>query len=294
MTSSTSRFARSPAVFFGAVLGMVALSSCIEPFSESGTSDAPDNINLQTYTVGGTYTGLIGSLLDVETAGELFGSGQEGSVTAPDGTFSLLGSFSPGNTYDLTVTRQPTNPSQTCVILNGSGTVGNSSVTNIVMTCTTNPARFVYVANSGSNDVSAYRVDVASGTLTTVAGSPFAAGSMPDSIAVDPSGRFVYVSNQGDATVSAYTINRANGALNAVNGSPFPTGEGPDVCGHRSQQLIRLCNQRRRRKHFSLHHRHQQRVPEKRNRLAICSGQFTVLCDRSAVGRLCVCGKPSG
>ncbi len=50
--------------------------------------------------------------------------------------------------------------------------------------------------NGGSNDVSAYAVDPASGALTPIAGSPFAAGNGPDSIAVDPTGRFAYVSNR--------------------------------------------------------------------------------------------------
>jgi 6-phosphogluconolactonase (cycloisomerase 2 family) len=37
--------------------------------------------------------------------------------------------------------------------------------------------KFVYVANGMSNDVSAYRLNAASGALTPVAGSPFAAGT---------------------------------------------------------------------------------------------------------------------
>jgi DNA-binding beta-propeller fold protein YncE len=44
----------------------------------------------------------------------------------------------------------------------------------------------VYVANSGSNDISAYTIDPTSGALTPVAGSPFAAGVNPSSIRVFP------------------------------------------------------------------------------------------------------------
>jgi 6-phosphogluconolactonase len=44
--------------------------------------------------------------------------------------------------------------------------------------------QFLYAVNFNSNDVSAYTVD-ASGTLTPVAGSPFAAGAQPHSIAID-------------------------------------------------------------------------------------------------------------
>src|SRR6202011_1547651 len=52
-------------------------------------------------------------------------------------------------------------------------------------------------------------------------GSPFAAGSGPFSVAVDPSGKFAYVVNEGDNTVSGYTINATTGALTPIAGSPF-------------------------------------------------------------------------
>jgi hypothetical protein len=61
--------------------------------------------------------------------------------------------------YNVTVATQPTNPSQTCVAANGTGTTsGNSNVTNITMTCTTNPPRFIYVTGGGSNSISAYAI----------------------------------------------------------------------------------------------------------------------------------------
>jgi 6-phosphogluconolactonase len=83
-------------------------------------------------------------------------------------------------------------------------------------------AQFAYVPNVGSNNVSAYRIG-ANGALTPVAGSPFAAGSGPFAVAVDPTGKFAYVTNFGDDNVSAYRIG-ANGALTPVAGSPFATG----------------------------------------------------------------------
>ena len=83
-------------------------------------------------------------------------------------------------------------------------------------------AEFVYVANAGSNNVSAYRI-AESGALTPVAGSPFPAGSDPRSLAVDLFGLFVYVANAASNNVSAYSIG-PNGALTPVAGSPFPAG----------------------------------------------------------------------
>jgi 6-phosphogluconolactonase len=86
-------------------------------------------------------------------------------------------------------------------------------------------AQFAYVANLGGGTVSAYSIG-ANGALIPVPGSPFAAGSEPDSVAVDPTGKFAYVANGADNTVSAYSIG-ANGVLTPVPGSPFAAGAGP-------------------------------------------------------------------
>src|SRR5262245_22772675 len=81
--------------------------------------------------------------------------------------------------------------------------------------------RSAYVANLKSNDVSAYRIDPASGMLRPVAGSPFATGTQPIAVAIDSRSRFVYVPNQLSGTLSAYRMDAASGALAPVAGSPF-------------------------------------------------------------------------
>lgn len=95
---------------------------------------------------------------------------------------------------------------------------------------------FVYVANEGTNNVSAYTIDGATGALTAAPGSPFPAGSAPISVAVDPTGKFAFAANCGAAyfclgggpgNVSAYTIDGTTGSLSAVPGSPFPAGSNP-------------------------------------------------------------------
>jgi 6-phosphogluconolactonase len=99
-------------------------------------------------------------------------------------------------------------------------------------------SQVVYVANTASGDVSAFSVDVGSGALTAILGSPFPAGSAstdglglhgPDGAAVDPTGKFVYVSNGASGSIWAYAINAGSGALTAIPGSPFPVAAGVGV-----------------------------------------------------------------
>lgn len=87
--------------------------------------------------------------------------------------------------------------------------------------------RFLYTANEHDNTVSAYSITPSTGALTSVPGSPFAAGSSPYFVAVDPYSRFVYTVNTVSNNVSAYTINSSTGALTPVAGSPFATGGNP-------------------------------------------------------------------
>ncbi len=61
------------------------------------------------------------------------------------------------------------------------------------------------------------------GALTPVPGSPFSAGSLPEALAIDPTGKFLYVA--GSSSVTAFSIG-PNGALTPVPGSPFPAGFG--------------------------------------------------------------------
>ena len=85
-----------------------------------------------TYTVGGTVTGLTGSGLILRNNGG-------GNLAVPvSGMFTFATKVANGAAYAVTVGTQPTNPAQTCVVTNGSGTMGSSNVTNVTVTCTLN------------------------------------------------------------------------------------------------------------------------------------------------------------
>jgi YVTN family beta-propeller protein len=73
--------------------------------------------------------------------------------------------------------------------------------------------KFAYVTNSGSNDVSVYTIDAATGALAST--GTIAAGTDPVFVAVDPSGKFAYVANSGSNDVSMYSIG-STGSLTLI------------------------------------------------------------------------------
>ena len=64
------------------------------------------------------------------------------------------------------------------------------------------------------------------GGNSTFPPSPVAAGTVPSSVIVDPSGKFAYVANVLSNDVSAYTINATTGALTSI-GAPVAAGTNP-------------------------------------------------------------------
>src|SRR5271170_2139673 len=104
------------------------------------------------YTVGGSVTGLKGSGLVLEN-----NSGDD-LTAVMNGAFVFSSGIDQGGAYSVTVKTQPSNPTQTCVVHNGSGTIGTADISNVVVTCT-QAGRFAYVANQSSNTISAFSIN---------------------------------------------------------------------------------------------------------------------------------------
>jgi hypothetical protein len=115
--------ARRTGILVLALLDAYALCGC-------SSSVGPISLAPPSYVVGGTVRGLAGSGLTLNN---------DAGIPA-NGTYPNLlgGTFLSGQSYDVTVTTQPTNASQTCAVSNGTGTVSNTNVTNVLVTCTTN------------------------------------------------------------------------------------------------------------------------------------------------------------
>lgn len=83
--------------------------------------------------------------------------------------------------------------------------------------------KFLYVANSGSDTISAFKINATTGALAKITGT-FSTGTAPDSLSVSNDGKFLYASNKSSGSVSVFTIN-ANGTLTA--GTAAVTGTSP-------------------------------------------------------------------
>ena len=104
----------------------------------TGTIGSADITNVSvtcatgTFVIGGTVSGLVGSGLVLQNNG-----GGDLAISG-NGTFQFAAMLASGAAYRVTVKTNPTNPTQSCAVANGSGTVGGSGVANITVTCMTN------------------------------------------------------------------------------------------------------------------------------------------------------------
>jgi len=97
------------------IIALVALSAC------GGSSN-------KKFTIGGTVSGLTGTVV-------LSNNGGDNLSRSSNGSFTFSSKVKKGKTYAVAVATQPAG--QTCVVANGSGTA-NADVTNVAVTCTTN------------------------------------------------------------------------------------------------------------------------------------------------------------
>jgi 6-phosphogluconolactonase (cycloisomerase 2 family) len=82
-------------------------------------------------------------------------------------------------------------------------------------------AKYVYVVDTGSSQLSGFRISPSNGSLTAIANTPVATNSGANSIAIRNDGNWIFVANFNAANVSQYAITQATGALTLQ--SPFIT-----------------------------------------------------------------------
>lgn len=139
--SANGPFAFTAPVAFGSAYGVTvatqpATQTC-SVASGNGTISAANVTNVavtcatNSYNVGGTVTGLTGTLV-------LRNNGGDARTITADGPFTFPTTVAQGGTYAATVATQPVN--QVCSITNPTGTVGGAAVGNIAVSCGTAPS----------------------------------------------------------------------------------------------------------------------------------------------------------
>ncbi|MDH5717420.1 MAG: lactonase family protein [Spirochaetia bacterium] len=84
--------------------------------------------------------------------------------------------------------------------------------------------KYLFVANGGSNDISVFVIDSASGALTPVDADSvldgiqnFPAGTNPVSITINSSGQYLYAANFNSNDISAFSFDLATGVLTQID-----------------------------------------------------------------------------
>jgi hypothetical protein len=111
-----------------------------------------------SYTVGGTVTGLNGAGLVLRDNG-----GDDLAVSA-SGMFTFATKVANGAAYAVSVYTQPSNPTQTCTVTNGSGTMGSINITTVTVACVTVVSgTFLGVDYANSGDTGSLGVTILDG-----------------------------------------------------------------------------------------------------------------------------------
>lgn len=180
------------------------------------------------YTVGGTVTGLSGTLVLQNNGGD------DRTVTA-SGAFTFPAALADGSTYSVTVKTQPTG--QTCTVTNGTGTISGSNVTNVAVACAASAAAFDFTGTTSPGDNTIYMaknsslsigdiiaIDVKSNNISSgVFGAAFDVDFDSSKITYDSyvAGNFL---EQGGATVHYEAILQSDNSSKLVAGITRQTG----------------------------------------------------------------------
>lgn len=109
-------------LFRGMVLSLaLALAAC-----GGGGDTAPAGGGTASYTVGGTVSGLTGTVVLQDNNGDNL-------AVSANGTFTFATKIASGSAYSVTVLTQPTG--QICSVAGGTGTIAAADVTNVTVTC---------------------------------------------------------------------------------------------------------------------------------------------------------------
>ncbi len=154
-------------------------------FSDSAIASATYTISSTsptTYTVGGSITGLSGTVV-------LQDNGGDNLTATADGTFTFATPLADGSGYSVTVSTQPSG--QTCTVANGSGTIAGANVTNVGVSC------------SASSSTATYTVG---GSITGLSGTVVLQDNGGDNLTATADGTFTFATPLADGSGYSVTV----------------------------------------------------------------------------------------
>jgi hypothetical protein len=199
---------------------------------------------IPTYTVGGTVTGLTGEVT--------LRNGPEFLVVRANGPWAFATRVRSGTPYDVSIASQPVG--QVCSIANGTGTVGTTNVTDILVTCIT-PEPTTFSIGGTVSGLSGQLV-LRNGTenLTVSANGPFTFATRVTSgtayavtVTSQPAGQNCTVTN-GTGTVGQANVSNVNVSCSTINADNLTLGgavaglSGTLVLGLGTEQLSISAN----------------------------------------------------
>jgi 6-phosphogluconolactonase len=101
---------------------------------------------------------------------------------------------------------------------------------------------FLFVANFGSGDVTAFRISRETGELTTPAAATVRVGGEPVAIAIDSAGKYVYVAEQQEGKVAVLAVNRESGALTRLGDPIHNPGRPAHLALHPGGSLLMVVS----------------------------------------------------
>jgi hypothetical protein len=178
---------------------LIALGALTACFGSGG--------HTKKYTISGNTAGLVGTVVLQNNGGDNLG-------VSTNGAFTFATKVKKGKSYAVSVLTQPAG--QTCVVTNGSGTA-MSKVTNVTVTCTTNPTytiggnvvglvggTTVVLQNNGGNNLSVNANGAFAFTNKVTAGGAYAV-----TVLTQPAGQTCTVTNgagHANANVTNVTV----------------------------------------------------------------------------------------
>jgi 6-phosphogluconolactonase (cycloisomerase 2 family) len=219
VASGVTSYQFSTAVVAGTPYKVTVLkdpSSPVQKCSVTNASGTMPGYNLTNANVScvGAFTLSGSSITSLTGQGLVLQNNYSDNLLVPLGSSNFVFNtpLASGEPFTVRVLTQPSG--QTCSVGNNTGTAP-TGVTSLTISCTNNtgsvtPDQNVYVANSLSDNISAYP---ASGVLNTATNVP--AGSSPSAIAVYAN-KFAYVTNRNANTISGFNIASGASATTAL------------------------------------------------------------------------------